>query len=74
MRNLKLIISSFKQSIYDFIRLTNMETRLAIVLGKDSERKTQELFEKITQYVMFNGYDKLIKLLDEGVSMREVRK
>lgn len=67
MISLKSIISRFKQSIYDFLRLTNMETKLAMVIGKESERKIQELFNKITQYVMFNGYDKLINLLDEGI-------
>lgn len=44
-----------------------METRLAMVIGEESERKIQELFNKITQYVMYNGYDKLINLLDEGI-------
>lgn len=67
MISLKSIISSFKQSIYDFLRLTNMEIKLAMVIGKESERKIQELFNKITQYVMYNGYDKLINLLDEGI-------
>lgn len=67
MRTLKLLISSFKQSIYGFLRLTNMEMRLAMVIGKESEQKIQELFNKITQYIMFNGYDKFIKVLDEGI-------
>ncbi len=43
------------------------EHKLAKVIGKDSERKTQELFDKIIQYVMFNGYGKLIELLDKGI-------
>ncbi len=46
---------------------TKAEQQLAKIIGKDPERKTQELFEKITRYVMYNGYGKLIKLLDEGM-------
>ncbi len=46
---------------------TKAEQQLAKIIGKDPERKTQELFEKITQYVMFNGYDKFIELLNEGI-------
>jgi len=46
---------------------TKAEQQLAKVVGKDPERKTQELFDKIMQYVMYNGYGKLIELLVKGI-------